>query len=179
MQDVLEITLLDYVLGQQDRIGNIDYLWRWYWIEDGKLESKKAHGKTVPEDLAAFGPVRLRQSAINDNDAGVRRGYADFAERTHMLEELRHYSPRLYRRLGLLAADLAAQGPVYRWLTENAGLSRKEADTITARAVRAFDLLKTDCERGALKLDLEPAHALLAPGLGEPAAATSCTVAPE
>ena len=74
MQDVLEITLLDYVLGQQDRIGNIDYLWRWYWIEDGKLESKKAHGKTVPEDLAAFGPVRLRQSRAARITAAVSRG---------------------------------------------------------------------------------------------------------
>jgi len=175
MQDVLEITLLDFILGQQDRIGNIDYLWRWYWIEDGKLESEKAHGHDVPEELAAFKPVRLRQSAINDNDAGVRRGYADFAERTHMLEELRHYSPRLYRRLGLLAADLGAKGEIFQWLTGSAGLSEREAETIAERAVEAFALLKADCESGALKLDLEPAQLLLAPGLGEPATG-SCNV---
>ena len=175
MQDVLEITLLDYILGQQDRIGNIDYLWRWYWIEDGKLESKKAHGREVPDELAPFKPLRLRQSAINDNDAGVRRGYADFAERTHMLEELRHYSPRLYRRLGLLAADLGAKGEIYRWMTGSAGLSEKEADTIASRTVKAFTLLRSDCESGALKLDLEPAQLLLAPGLGE-ASAASCAI---
>jgi len=175
MQDVLEITLLDYVLGQQDRIGNIDYIWRWYWIEDGKLESKKAHGREVPEDLAAFKPVRLRQSAINDNDAGVRRGYADFAQRTHMLEELRHYSPRLYRRFGLLAADLGAKGPIYQWMTASAGLSVKEADTIASRAVEAFTLLRTDCEKGTLKLDLEPQRLLTAPGPGEPEA-VSCAI---
>ena len=178
MQDVLEITLLDFVLGQQDRIGNIDYLWRWYWIEDGKLESKKAHGAEVPEKLAPFRPLRLRQSAINDNDAGVRRGYADFAERTHMLEELRHYSPRLYRRLGLLAADMQAKGPVYSWFTESAGLSVKEADAIAGRAVEAFALLKADCDSGALKLDLVPERMLSAPGPGEKTI-QSCTVAPE
>jgi hypothetical protein len=178
MQDVLEITLLDYVLGQQDRIGNIDYLWRWYWIEDGKLESKKAHGRDMPEELAAFKPLRLRQSAINDNDAGVRRGYADFAERTHMLEELRHYSPRLYRRLGLLAADLGAKGEIYQWMTGSAGLSQAEADTIASRAVEAFTLLRSDCESGALKLDLEPAQLLLAPGLAETKAASCAIEAP-
>jgi hypothetical protein len=178
MQDVLEITLLDYVLGQQDRIGNIDYLWRWYWIEDDKLESKKAHGKEVPEKLVPFQPLRLRQSAINDNDAGVRRGYADFAERTHMLEELRHYSPRLYRRLGLLAADLGAKGEIHQWMTGSAGLSQKEADTIASRVVKAFTLLRADCERGALKLDLEPAAFLQAPGLGESRGA-SCAIEAE
>ena len=31
-----------------------------------------------------------------------------------------------------------------RWLTENAGLSRKEADTITARAVRIFKTYGND-----------------------------------
>ena len=175
MQDVLEITLLDYILGQQDRIGNIDYIWRWYWIEDGKLESKKAHGREAPEELAPFKPVRLRQSVINDNDAGVRRGYADFAERTHMLEELRHYSPRLYQKLGLLAADLEAKGPLYRWMTEHAGLSEKEADTIAGRTVKAFALLQADCEAGALKLDLDPARMLLAPGLAEAEAGT-CSI---
>lgn len=178
MQDVIEITLLDFMLGQQDRIGNIDYNWRWYWIEDGKLESKAAHGKDVPKQLAEFKPVRLRQSAINDNDAGVRRGYADFAARTHMLEGLRHYSPRLYKRLGKLAADLGSKGDAYQWLTQSAGLSSKEADTLAGRAVQAFGLLQADCESGALKLDLEPAKLLMAPGLDEPAT-TSCQVAGE
>ena len=37
-----------------DRIGNIDYSWRWFWVEDGKLESKPAHGYEPPEKLRAF-----------------------------------------------------------------------------------------------------------------------------
>jgi hypothetical protein len=160
MQDVLEITLLDYILSQQDRIGNIDYNWRWYWIEDGKLESRSAHEKTPPDEIAGFNPVRLRQSAINDNDAGVRQGYADFAKRTHMLEDLRHYSPSLYVRLAKLATDFEAKGPAYRWMTEIAGLSTREADGIAARTAEAFALLKNDCQSGTLKLDLDPSDFL-------------------
>jgi hypothetical protein len=30
MRDLADITLLDYLFGQQDRIGNIDYLTYWY-----------------------------------------------------------------------------------------------------------------------------------------------------
>jgi hypothetical protein len=178
MQDILEITLLDFMLGQQDRIGNIDYNWRWFWVEDGELKSKSAHGRDVPADLAAFEPARLRQSAINDNDAGVRPGYADFAMKTHMLEGLRHYDPALYARLGRLAADLGDKGPAYQWLTKQAGLSEREADTIAERAGQAFALLQADCASGALKLDLDIAAFLAgqAPaGDGQP---VSCEVGP-
>ena len=177
MQDIIEITLMDFILGQQDRIGNIDYNWRWFWIEDGKLESKAAHTKDIPEELAAFKPIRLRQSAINDNDAGVRAGYADFAAKTHMLEGLRHYNPGLYQRLGRLAADFEAKGPAWTWLTQSAGLSSKEAATIARRTGEAFALLQADCQSGALKLDLEPAQLLLAPGLGTGEASVSCEIA--
>ena len=177
MQDVLEITLLDFILGQQDRIGNIDYNWFWYWVEDGRLQSRPAQGKDVPADLAGFTPLRLRQSAINDNDAGVRTGYADFAAKTHMLEGLRHYHAGLYQRLGRLAADFAGKGPAFQWLTASAGLSGTEADTIANRVQQAFALLQADCQNGALKLDLEPAQLLMAPGLTESDTGVSCTIA--
>jgi len=157
MRDVLEIVLLDYLLGQQDRIGNIDYNWRWFWVEDGKLESKSAHGHEPPDEIRAFDPVRLRRSAINDNDAGVRSGYANFARRTGMLDGLRHFHPGLYQRLGRLAADLAEGGPIYAWLTGPAGLGTREADAIKQRAVEAFEKLGGDCRSGQLALDLDPA----------------------
>jgi len=176
MQDVLEITLLDFILGQQDRIGNIDYTWRWYWIEDGKLESEPAHGKDVPEKLEAFMPVRLKQSAINDNDAGVRIGYADFAAKTHMLEGLRHYNAKLYQRLGRLAADLADKGPAWQWMTGAAGLSNREAEKIAQRTADAFKLLQADCQSGVLKLDLVPAQALAPAADVKAAKSLSCDI---
>jgi hypothetical protein len=178
MQDVIEITLLDYILGQQDRIGNIDYTWRWYWIEGGKLQSRAAHNKDVPTDIAEFEPLRLRQSAINDNDAGVRAGYADFAAKTQMLEGLRHYSPGLYRQLGRLAAAFEAKGPAWTWLTSSAGLSEREATTIARRTGEAFALLQTDCKSGALKLDLVPAHLLMAADLDAGKPDVSCDITP-
>lgn len=173
MQDVAEIALLDYLLGQQDRIGNIDYSWRWYWLEDGELESEAAHGATAPESLQAFNPQRLRRSAINDNDAGVRRGYANFAKKAGMLDKLRHYPADLYQKLGLLAADFAAEGPIHGWLSGPAGLSKKELSAIATRTQEAFSLLQRDCNSGALKLDIDLAAVLA----GRPPASASCEIA--
>jgi hypothetical protein len=170
MQSVLEITLLDYLLRQQDRIGNIDYRWRWYWIEGGVLKSHSAHGDQRPEQAGDRTAWRLRQSAINDNDAGVRSGYANFAERTGMLEELAHYDPALYQRLGRLAADLGAQGESWQWLRTVAGLSEREATGIASRARAAFDLLSAQCRAGTLVLDFD----LVALMAGESPAPATC-----
>ena len=174
MKELLEITLLDYVLGQQDRIGNIDYSWRWFWLQDGKLESKRAHGSEMPSDLAEFQPLRLRQSAINDNDAGVRRGYANFAMKTGMLEKLRHYNPHLYKRLAHLADDLRSEGVIYQWFVNSSGLGSKEIESIRERTLKAFALLQSDCKSGSLKLDLEPGEFLFDPNRKEVNKEHSC-----
>jgi hypothetical protein len=160
MQSIMEITLLDYLLRQQDRIGNIDYRWRWFWIEDGALEHHAADGGERPRKAQGKMAWRLRQSAINDNDAGVRSGYANFAERTGMLEELAHYDPALYQRLGRLAADLGKQGEAWQWLRGVAGLSEREATGIANRARAAFDGLRAQCEAGTLALDFDLAGLL-------------------
>lgn len=160
MKDVLEITLLDYLLSQQDRIGNIDWRWYWYWVEDGRLHHRRAHDSSPPADLVDKQPMRLKRSAINDNDAGVRSGYANFARNTDMLMGLRHYHPGLYQHFYRLATDLAVQGPVYQWLGNAAGLSDREVNRIAERAAEALEILVTDCESGALQLDLDLTVAL-------------------
>ena len=171
MQSLMEITLLDTLLRQQDRIGNIDYRWRWFWVEDGSIETHSAHGDQPPKKLEGRTAWRLRQTAINDNDAGVRGGYANFTERTGMLEELAHYDPALYARLGRLARDLGERGEAWDWLRTVAGLSEREATGIADRAQTAFGLLQAQCQAGTLALDFDLV-ALLA---GEqPAAQASC-----
>jgi hypothetical protein len=174
MQDAIEITLMDYIFGQQDRIGNIDWRWYWYWIEDGKLKSDHARGSDVPDELAGQQVWRIKQSASNDNDAGVRRGYANFTKRTHMLEDLNHYSPHLYQRLGRLAMDFKAQGPAYQWMRQSAGLSERTAGDIAARAVEAFELLQGQCRAGSMKLDLDLVAFLQAKEVGN----ASCEIDP-
>ncbi len=163
MNDLLEITLLDYILGQQDRIGNIDYQWRWFWLKGGKQEDRHASGTEVPADLVEYKPVRLQRTAINDNDAGVRRGYTNYAMKTGMLNGLRHYNPHLYKKLAHLAQDLQLKGDIYQWLIKSSGLSGHEVEAIAERTQKAFTLLQAGCESGSLKLDLNPADFLYSP----------------
>ncbi len=75
MRDLFDIVLLDHLLSQQDRVGNIDFTRHWAWVEDGRVRSLPAGGRQPPpdsyrrlialaDDLRAQGPLhdQLRSS---------------------------------------------------------------------------------------------------------------------
>jgi len=70
MQDLTEITLLDYIFSQQDRVGNIDFVPYWHWVEDGKVRLAQADGDNSPAETAGKSPQLIRRTWLNDNDAG-------------------------------------------------------------------------------------------------------------
>jgi hypothetical protein len=128
MSDIANIVLLDFILSQQDRIGNIDYVPHWFWVENGEVKSRKAakHGdetEPLPE-----GAVKIKRTHLNDNDAGGRVEYANFAKSTGMLEKLRHFPAGTYRQLMALDADLQAEGPLHAYLHDSFGLATAQFD---------------------------------------------------
>jgi len=153
MRDITEIVILDYMLRQQDRIGNIDYLWRWQWLEGGQLRVAKAQ----PDNEQA---VKLRVSVLNDNDAGVRTSYANYAKKTGMLDTWHHMDSSLYRRVQLLAQDFAESGEVAQGVQENYRLSKREIEGILLRGIEIADALRQRCEAGELRFDLDSASVL-------------------
>ena len=154
MGEVSEIVLLDTILRQQDRIGNIDYEWQWLWADEGVVKRSKRQ----PESQHA---VRIRTSWLNDNDAGVRNSYANYAQRTSMLDDWHHMAPGLYRRLQLLAQDLALNGEVARAIRQNYRLSSSQAEGVIRRAMQAAAQLRKRCQQKLLRFDLSPAATLL------------------
>jgi hypothetical protein len=156
MRDLIDITLLDYIFSQQDRVGNIDYLLLWHWVENNEVKRAPAHGKAVPSEIARFNPVLLQRTELGDNDAGVRTSYANFTRRTRMLENLRHYSSSTYRRLLALERDFAAKGPVREYVRTTFGLSDKEFGQVERNTLAAAAILRTACRQGLLRFDVEP-----------------------
>ncbi len=167
MRELTEIALLDFILGQQDRVGNVDFEERWYWTRQGKVEHRPATGRRVPEDLASVQPLRIRRTWLNDNDAGVRTSYSDFAEQTHMLDGVAHFSATTYRQLIRLDRDLRAQGEVHRHLSGSYGLGARELDLIVRRTRDAADILQRACRDGRVRFDLEPVEFLVKGNAGE------------
>jgi hypothetical protein len=156
MREITEIVLLDYLLSQQDRIGNIDYLPYWYWVEQGEVRRRPATGTTPPPDLAAWSPQLIKRTELGDNDAGVRTSHANFARRTGMLDGLRHLSATTYAQLQRLAQDFAAQGELHAYVRSTFGLSEREFARISGNVATAAATLLAACREQTLLFDLEP-----------------------
>lgn len=99
MKELTEITVLDYIFSQQDRIGNIDFQWNWVYVKDGVVESERVKDDRyqnlgrlsmakipVPPELKAYNPILLQRTSMGDNDAGGKVQYANFTKSTQMLE---------------------------------------------------------------------------------------------
>ncbi|WP_170607910.1 hypothetical protein [Ruegeria arenilitoris] len=155
-REISEIVLLDFIFSQQDRVGNIDFTPYYYWIEKGDLEHKKAkHHEPGDGDVPA-GAMLLRRTNLNDNDAGARVAYANFAKTTQMLEKLRHFDGKVYERLVALDRDLQSQGPIYQWLSASLGLKDSEVTQVVNNTELATGILQEGCRAGRLRFDLNP-----------------------
>lgn len=164
MREITEIVLLDYIFSQQDRIGNIDFRWYWYWVQDGKVMKKSHKGKfnrskmsreTPPADIAQHKPVLIQRTAINDNDAGGRVPYTNFAKKTGMLQKLRHFSKKTYDKLVALDKDLQSEGPIHQYIEANFVLDSSQRRQITKNTRLALDILKDTHDLGKLQFDLD------------------------
>jgi hypothetical protein len=161
MKELTEITLLDYIFSQQDRVGNIDYLSYWYWVDDGTIRRMPASGTHLPEELAGHHAVRILRTQLNDNDAGGKIPYANFTKNTGMLEKIRHYNADTYRLLQQLAADFASRGVLHDYVRDSFGLSNSQFEQVLKNTRLAAGILRDSCHAGKLRFDLDPAAFLL------------------
>ncbi|GGE59050.1 hypothetical protein [Actibacterium pelagium] len=160
-RELAETTLLDFILSQKDRPGNIDRSDYYAWVSEGAVQWAKEDNHepgdgAVPEDA-----MPVSRLALNDNDAAVKVEYQNDAFMTGMLARVRHFDADTYRSLHALAADLTNDGPTWNWLRESSGVSWAEADRIRENVGFAAETLAQSCELGVLRFDLDPDALLL------------------
>ena len=102
------------------------------------------------------GAILIRRTNLNDNDAGGRVQYANFAKSTQMLEKLRHFDADTYSRLMALDRDLQSEGPIYQWTATHLGLDDGQIRQIVRNTNLAAGILRASCEAGDLIFDLNP-----------------------
>lgn len=182
MKEISEIALLDHLLGQQDRVGNIHYKWHWVWVQNGVVESKKADLKDQPRpdvigkvkppaDIAAFNPILIQKTKIVDNDAALKTNYKNFGKVAGHLPSLRHFNAKIYQKLMALERDLKNKGPIYSYVVNTFNLSTAELSQLMTNTMDAATILRTTCKAGKLQFDLKPEKFIL----GQPTTdAVSC-----
>lgn len=162
MRDISDMVLLDTLLSQQDRFGNIhavDYL---YFQEGAELKKVKKSKVDDGERAMPAGAVVVREMLLKDNDCGVVK--VNTAKTAGMLQQLRHMSPATYKHLRWLAASFGTGADVPRFLVREALFTQRDIDTVRVNLRDAAAQLHDRCVSGALQLDLDLAGHLSASG---------------
>ncbi|KRQ07373.1 hypothetical protein [Bradyrhizobium manausense] len=157
LKDAADLIVLDTLMNQQDRFGNIHYLTTYYYLDaadpegDGSPKLKSSKDLT-PEEAARLGAVQLKKMLLKDNDCGVAK--ENIANRVGLADRIAHIDPKTY--LLLQQFDAVADS------TETKDFFVRElvftADDYANVRRNLKDLaakLHQACLKGVLKLDLD------------------------
>lgn len=171
MKDVSDMVLLDTLLNQQDRIGNIHFKFVWYTLDaskPGTWTTEKSDAKVVinkktraretvvpPEEQAAMkakNAVLVKEMYLKDNDCGVAK--TNMMRQHSVLENVRHMSYKTYSHFMGLAKAIplnVTRDYLYREFL----FDEEDYEKIYANAKRAKEILYGNCKSGKLKFDID------------------------
>src|SRR5207342_1282336 len=78
LKDAADLIVIDTLMNQQDRFGNIHYLTTHYYVDtkdlnqDGSARFKSSRDLTS-EEAARVGAVQIKKMLLKDNDCGVAK----------------------------------------------------------------------------------------------------------
>ena len=151
-QDFTHLVIMDHLLGQQDRAGNIHAeVYDHYLDEHGHLRWAKAG--TAPQPALA-----LERLLLKDNDDGLvwpsdNRGYS-----SELVAELRHLDTLTYERLLWLAglmSDPDTRDTVATYFRDAVHVSDAAYQSVRKRVVALAETLQRARAAGRLHLDLD------------------------
>lgn len=159
MRDITEFIVLDHILDQQDRFGNIAYQPRLTYFkrqDDGSVElTLEKEMADYERDVAAGigdnskAPITIKSMILKDNDCGVSK--TNVVKNAGLLRLVRHMSTKTYRKLLDFQASVTANRSFF---TSNLVFTNADYNEMVANINDAVNILKTNCRSGALKLDL-------------------------
>ena len=172
LKDAADLIVIDTLMNQQDRFGNIHYNATYYYIDgkdpnqdgSGELKSSK---KLAPEEVARVGAVQIKKLLLKDNDCGVAK--QNIAKQAGLAEHIVHIDPRTY--LLLLHLDAVAHlAEMKEFFAREMVFTANDYANIRKNLKELATKLHQACLRGGLKLDLD----LQAHFLNQPVKARSC-----
>lgn len=164
MKDVSDMVIIDTLMNQQDRIGNIHYKFVWYTInpqsatlERFKSKAKIKDGKiTIPAEeqtaMANRKAVLLKEMILKDNDCGVTK--TNMMRKVSAIEGLKHVSYRTYANL-LNFEQALAGASAKDFFTKELLFTEADYNLLKRNALFARQVLVKKCQSGELKFDVD------------------------
>lgn len=162
VKDTTDMVLIDTLLNQQDRIGNVHYKFFWYYVNAGKIERQKSEAKWVKEKLIIPPEEKsqmqgrtsalVKEMVLKDNDCGVSKD--NMMRKISALEKVRHFSYQTYRRF--MAFEKTLDRSSTRDYFQNEMLfSSANFASLRDNAKKAREILYSRCRSGALRFDVD------------------------
>lgn len=152
MQNAADMILLDTMLSQQDRFGNLHFTLEKYGKVIDKTTGKLEIKKLDKDDTTATEVVELKRMMMKDNDCGVSK--ENHLKNGKLLEGLKHFNPETFAKLLKLNKIInTAAGQAY-FVNETA-MNSTDITNFKANVGYAVSVLTKTCQAGRLTLDLD------------------------
>jgi hypothetical protein len=115
LRDAANLIVIDTLMNQQDRFGNIHYVETYYYRDPNDLNPDgtaklKSSRKLTPDAVAKVGAVQVKEMLLKDNDCGVAK--QNIARQAGLIDRIAHIDPDVYQRV--LRLDATADSPQIR-----------------------------------------------------------------
>jgi len=153
MQNVADMIVLDHMLSQADRFGNVHFSNAYFYIESagGALKVKRKN-KMDAQEISATGAVQVKHMMLKDNDCGVTK--ENMAQKAGLIKGVNHISPTTYARLVKLQSDVTQEETRNFFKTETL-MTDTDYNLFKQNLNEVVNTLRDACKAGRLKLDLD------------------------
>lgn len=162
MRDASEFILLDHLLDQQDRFGNIAFQIKLAYmtqetknsVTDTDLEAadQEDYDKDKKENTVVLdkAPLAIKSMILKDNDCGVSK--TNVVKAAGLLKLVAHMNPKTYKKLIQFQRSIGANAAFF---TKNLMFTATDYRELVANVNDAVQILSSNCASGKLKLDLD------------------------
>lgn len=155
MKDISEMLVMDFLMSQQDRFGNIHQIPHYYFPkEGGKIDKVKKSKVDDGEAPMPAGAVLVKKMIMKDNDCGGPTK-TNVTKNAGLIDQIRHMNKKTYANIQWLSANFAAGTEVPKFFVSEALFGQKDIDMMRSGLAALAPKLKDACVNGKLLLDLD------------------------
>jgi len=157
LKDAADLIVIDTLMNQQDRFGNIHDLQTYYYRDasdlnpDGSAKLKSARS-LAPEEAAPLGAVQVKKMLLKDNDCGVAKD--NIAKQAGLADRIAHIDPATYRLI-LRLDGIADAAETREFFVQELVFTANDYAAVRKNLKDLATKLHQTCQQGRLKLDLD------------------------
>jgi hypothetical protein len=157
LRDAANLIVIDTLMNQQDRFGNIHYVETYYYRDpndlnpDGSAKLKSSR-KLTPDAVSKVGAVQVKEMMLKDNDCGVAK--QNIARQAGLIDRIAHIDPDVYQRV--LRLDATADSPQVRdFFLQEVVFTSTDYASFRSNLKDVATKLHQGCTQGRVRPDLD------------------------